>query len=300
MQGNKFVDSDGNPVVFRGLAIADPHKVVNDGHWNRTHFQTIKSWGANLVRIPVHPANFRKRGAENYLKLLDQAVEWCGELEMRVIIDWHSIGNLKTKKFETTSYRTSLKETLNFWQVVSKRFANNPTVAFYEVFNEPAKNYGDYGGCSWQQWREMVEQIIDVIYANDKSVIPLVAGFDWAYDLREVKNNPIQREGIAYVAHPYPGKCEPPREPHWEEHFGFLKSRYPVIVTEMGFNVKGEIEHMNDDGAFRNAILKYLDKKEISWCAWIFDPHWSPALIKNYNYRPTYPGAFFRDAMLGK
>ena len=57
---------------------------------------------------------------------------------------------------------------------------------------------------------------------------------------------------------------------------------------------------MVDDGSFRDGILKYLDKKEISWCAWIFDPDWSPALIKSYRYEPTSSGAFFRDAMLGK
>ena len=300
VHGNKFFDENGNQIIFKGLAISDPHKVANDGHWNLQHFQTIKSWGANLVRIPVHPANLRKRGVENYLKLLDQAVKWCGELEMYVIIDWHSIGNLRAEKFEADLYVTNMKETLDFWQVVSIRFANNPTVAFYEVFNEPARTYSGLGDCSWQQWRVMVEEIIDVIYTNDQNVIPLVGGFNWSYDLRDVKNDPIRRKGVAYVAHPYPGKCDPPREPHWEEHFGFLTSRYPVIATEMGYSLKSEYENLVDDGTYRNAILKYLDKKKISWCAWVFDPDWSPALIKSYEYQPTHPGAFFRDAMLGK
>ena len=300
VEGNKFVDRNGTQIVFKGLAITGPHKIVNDGHWDRAHFEAIKSWGANLIRIPIHPENLRKRGIENYLKLLDEAVEWCGELEMYVIIDWHSIGNLRTRKFESNVYKTNMKETLYFWRVVSERFANNPTVAFYEVFNEPSVSNGDYGDCSWEQWKAMVEEIIDVIYANDTNVIPLVAGFDWAYDLREVKDNPIEREGVAYVTHPYPGKCRPPREPHWEEHFGFLASHYPVIATEMGYSLDAKNKHMFDDGAFRNALLPYLEKKKISWCAWIFDPDWTPALIKNYDYQPTHPGAFFRDAMLGK
>ena len=146
----------------------------------------------------------------------------------------------------------------------------------------------------------MVEKIVDVIYANDKNVVPLVGGFNWAYDLRKVKDQPIARKGIAYVVHPYPGKCQPPREPHWEEHFGFLASRYPIIATEMGYSVDGEFTYMIDDGTFRNAILKYLDKKKISWCAWIFDPDWSPSLIKSYRYEPTHPGAFFRKAILNR
>jgi len=219
---------------------------------------------------------------------------------MHVIIDWHSIGNLRTEKFEAPEYRTSFKETVEFWSVISERYAGNPTIAFYEIYNEPSLNNGDFGTCTWEQWKEMVEKCIDVIYANDKNVIPLVAGFNWAYDLREVKTNPIDRTGIGYVTHPYPGKCRPPREPHWEEHFGFLADRFPVIASEMGFYTKGDFDYLVDDGSYRKAILKYLDKKKISWCAWVFDPDWSPPLIKSYNYQPTHSGTFFKEAMLGQ
>ena len=301
---NQFVVDSGKRITFKGVAIAAPSKVLKDGRWNKEHFEVIKSWGANVVRIPVHPALLRKHGRENYLKQLDDAVRWCGELEIYVIVDWHSIGNLRTEKFEAAKYVTNERETLEFWDAISKRFAGNPTVAFYEIFNEPTIYNGlsgaKLGTCSWAQWKAIVEKNIDVIYANDKNVIPLVSGFDWAYDLREVKKAPIDRPGIAYVAHPYPVKSKPPREAHWEEHFGFLASSYPVFVTETGFSLRGEQNYMIDDGSFRNGILKYLDKKEISWCAWVFDPDWSPALIKNYKYEPTHSGAFFRDAMLGE
>lgn len=297
---NQFVDDDGTQVIFKGLAIGDPDKIVNDGQWSKKHFAAIKSWGANIIRIPVHPQRLRRRGFENYLKLLDQAVKWCGELEIYVIIDWHSIGNLRTEEFESDHYRTSLKETLRFWDVISKRFEGNPTVAFYEIFNELSVYKSKRGKCTWPQWKNIVESIVDVIHANDGNAIPLVGGFDWSYDLRDFKNNPIDRPGIAYAAHPYPGKCKPPREPHWEKHFGFLADRYPIFVTEMGYYLEGKHEHFIDDGTFRNAILKYLDQKKISWCAWVFDPNWSPSLIKSYQYEPSHSGAFFRDAMLGK
>jgi len=297
---NKFVDDDGNQIVFKGVAIGDPDKIENDGHWNRKHFAAIKSWGANIIRIPVHPQRLRSRGFKNYLKLLDQAIRWCDELEMYVIIDWHSIGNLKTGNFESDQYRTTLKETFRFWDTISKRYEGNPTVAFYEIFNELNVYRPTRRKCTWPQWKMIVESIVDVIYANDGNAVPLVGGFDWSYDLRNVRDNPIDRPGIAYVAHPYPGKCEPPREPHWEKHFGFLTSRYPIFVTEMGFYRTGDQENFIDDGTFGNAILKYLDKKNISWCGWVFDPDWSPSLVKNYQYEPTESGTFFRNAMRGK
>ena len=297
---NQFVDQAGKSINFHGVSIADPHKIVKDGHWNKDHFRQIKSWGFNLVRIPVHPPRMRKRGMENYLKLLDEAVAWCGELEMHVIIDWHSMGNLRAQKFQADQYETTMKETLEFWDVVSKRFAGNSTVAFYEIFNEPTLYNGTLGECTWLQWKAIVEDIIDVIYTNDKNVIPLVSGFNWAYDLREVKNNPIDRPGVGYVTHPYPGKCEPPREPHWEEHFGFLTSRYPVFATEMGYSLDGDYVFRDQDRTYQKAVLKYFDKKGISWCAWTFDPDWTPALIKSYQYGPTDSGMFFKRALQDK
>jgi len=301
VDGNKFIDPNGEQIIFKGMAISDPVKVAGDGHWDQKHFAAIKSWGANLVRIPVHPKSYRKLGVENYLKLLDQAVSWCDELEMYVIIDWHSIGNLRTRKFESADYRTSMEETQKFWGIISKHFEGNPTVVFYEIFNEPSTANGDYGDLTWPQWKAMAEDIIDVIYANDKNVIPLVGGFDWAYDLRKVGGDPIERPGVAYATHPYSGKCKPPREPHWEEYFGYLASHHPVVVSETGYSLDAKHKYMVDkDGSYRNGIIKYLAKKEVSWCAWVFDPHWSPALIKNYRYEPTHPGAFFRNAMLKK
>lgn len=296
IQGNKFVNEQGSRVLFKGVAIAEIHKIVGDGHWNRNHFHAVKKWGANIVRIPIHPGKFRKLGTEKYLQLLDQAIGWCEEYEMYVIIDWHSIGNLKSEKFESSDKTTSMKETLLFWDLISNRYAENPTVAFYEIFNEPARTYEGYGKCTWLQWKLMVEKIIDTIRANDKRTITLVAGFDWGYDLREAGEDPVSRDNIAYVAHPYPGKSEPPREPHWEEHFGFMTSRYPVFVTETSFCYQGE-HYVDADGSFRDGILKYLDKKQISWCAWVFDPDWSPPLIDSYDYAPSKPGSFFRDAM---
>jgi aryl-phospho-beta-D-glucosidase BglC (GH1 family) len=39
----------------------------------------------------------KPRGKEEYIKTLDQGVQWAGEQGLYVIIDWHSIGNLRVK-----------------------------------------------------------------------------------------------------------------------------------------------------------------------------------------------------------
>ena len=84
VQGNQFLDAAGRPVVFRGVALSDPDKLEKQGHWNKRIFEEMKAWGANIVRLPVHPAAWRARGPERYLALLDQGVGWARETGLYV------------------------------------------------------------------------------------------------------------------------------------------------------------------------------------------------------------------------
>ena len=117
VKGNKFVDSNGKTVFFRGLAISDPDKLEMQGHWSKDLFVKVKEMGANLVRIPVHPVAWRERTPAEYIKLLDQAVDWCTELGMYIIIDWHSIGNLQTEVFQDPMYKMMFDRLVKYHKI---------------------------------------------------------------------------------------------------------------------------------------------------------------------------------------
>jgi endoglucanase len=294
---NKFVDEEGKRVLFRGLSISDPDKIEHQGHWNKEHFRKIKEMGATLIRIPVHPVSWRERTPGNYIKLLDQAVEWATELGIYLIIDWHSIGNLKMELFQDPMYNTTQKETFEFWRDIARHFKGNNTVAFYELFNEPTTYYGQLGRVSWSDWKKLNEDMIAIIRGFDKEKIPLIAGFDWAYDLTPLLLEPVQAEGIGYVTHPYSGKRSQPWESKWENDFGFAADKYPVIATEFGFG--GGKKLKPDTSNYGERIIKYLEGKGISWCVWVFDPEWGPRLLESWDpYKLTESGEFFKEAML--
>src|SRR5262245_46540624 len=67
VKGNRFVNPAGEPVLFRGVSIADPDNLVGSGHWNRELFANVKAFGANLVRLPIHPVAWRDRTPAGYL-----------------------------------------------------------------------------------------------------------------------------------------------------------------------------------------------------------------------------------------
>ena len=303
VDGNRFVNSSGETIIFRGVNIRDPHDLARDEHWSKAHFQEVKNWGANVVRLPIHPRAWRARGQQDYLKLIDQAVTWSRDLGLYLILDWHSIGNLKQEKFFHERYVTTLEETHAFWQMVSKRYAQEPVIAMYELFNEPTVHGGQLGEITWPEWKKMNEDMIQLIRKNHPQAIILVAGFNWGYDLTPIKEDPIQASGIAYVSHPYPEKRKAPWEPQWEKDWGYVANTYPVILTEIGFALpdeKGAHIPVNGDETYGQTLVDYSASKGISWVVWCFNPDWSPVMITDWNYTPSRQGAFFRKVMRGQ
>jgi endoglucanase len=311
VKGNKFVDPSGKTLLFRGLSISDPDKLQGQGHWNKDHFQKVKEMGAKLVRIPVHPVAWRERTPVEYVKLLDQAVGWCTDLDMYVIIDWHTIGNLQTEVFQDPMYDTTKQETYSFWRTMARHYAGHNTVAFFELFNEPTTYREQLGPISWSDWKRIVEEEITLVRASNPQVIPLVAGFDWAYDLTPLRQDPIAAPGIGYTTHPYSNKRTRPWEPKWEEDFGFAANKYPIIATEFGGFARppatagGTPSAESPGSGSRNvgygpAIITYLESKGISWTVWCFDPEWGPALLRNWKYELNASGEFAKAAMHGE
>jgi len=300
VEGNRYIKEDGSEIIFMGLNASDPGKLDKDGHWNKAYFEEVKAWGANIIRFPVHPVRWRSYGKEAYLELLDKGVNWANELGLYVIIDWHSIGNLRTGLYQHDMYDTDMKETYQFWRAIARHYKGNTTVAFFEFFNEPTLYNGELGTCTWQQWKAINEELIGIVRANGAEAIPLIAGFNWAYDLTEVQKNPIEAEGIAYVSHPYPQKREKPWDEKWTQDWGYVKEKYPLFLTEVGFSgaeEKGAHIPVISDESYGDALVDYCSARGISFVIWSFDPDWPPTMIKDWDFTPTRMGKYFRKVL---
>lgn len=303
VQGNQFVTESGETFVFRGLCLSDPAKMIKDSVWGERVFAEAEAWGANVVRFPVHPQFINLMGWEEYMQVLDQGIEWAKLHHMYSIIDWHSIGNLKTECFTNPMYNTTWDETIRFWSTISSRYADEPAVALYELFNEPTYTAPNLGEITWTEWRGMLETIIDTIRVHSPKTTCLCAGFNWAYDLTPVAAEPIARANVAYVSHPYPMKRDQPWEEQWEADWGYVADTYPVVCTELGYCLEGErgahIPVISTD-AYAEHITRYMDDRGISFTIWCFDPHWGPMLISDWDFTPTTSGRYFKPYLQSK
>lgn len=313
VEGNRFVTEEGNTFIFRGVSISDPGKLGMQKRWNKALFEEVHRWGANTVRLPIHPLSWRMHGSEWYFARIDEAVRWANALDMYLIIDWHSMGNLETEMYQHVMYETTQKETADFWRKIALRYNSVPTVAVYEIFNEPTHDYmgtgpNSLGRSTWESWRNMLESYIDLIYAYNKKAIPLVAGHNWAYDLSQVGHAPVRRQGVAYAIHPYPQKARPANPSResffamWDKTWGYVADKYPLIASELGWSKETDygshVPTINNDGTYGPNIVEYMRNKGISYTAWVFDPEWYPAMIYDWKFRPTEQGEFFKQEML--
>jgi hypothetical protein len=306
VEGTRFVDEFGNSVILRGVAIMDPILLAsgqnpNLGSWSEDIFRVLDEWGADIVRLPIHPPMFFDYGIERSLRVLDRAIEWAAKYDLYVIIDYHGLGFPPDgySKYEWAA--TTEEEMIHFWELVSERYAGNNVVGFYQYYNEPMRdNSRRLLIEDWMIWKEFSEDMIDVIREYDPETIIIVSAMKGGNDLSFALNAPIERPNIAYEAHPFPGQS---RWCPWEKCFGKVSEVYPVIV-EYGFDNATWVDEFLQEtsfvgsGRYRDALMEYVEERELSWTTWVFSHDWTPRLLLDTEFTPSEFGQFVKEQLM--
>jgi endoglucanase len=297
VQGNRIVDESGTPVVLRGVAIQDQYHM----YWTGLHrfdesniIELVQNWHVNVIRVPIMPGLWYY---PTYMQdILDPIVNWGNTHGTYILLGWHAHGNPITDQVEPSTLTDAppyhgnpcdpnMTLATNFWDSVSERYKNDPWV-IYSIFDEPAY-------ITWKDWRPAAEQLVDVVRSHNPRALILVSGVDWAYDLREAKQNPVQRQNVVYEAHVYPLAIG---HGPWDEYFGYLAGYYPVFVGEWGFQ-PGVPGLDATAESFGNPLVAYMARKNISWTGWIWGPEWgAPEMLTSY-YVLTDFGQVVKEAL---
>lgn len=228
VSGNQLLDADGNPILLRGVAIADPHtlKRIDDLFDERLFQRLADDWQVNLIRVPIHPAVYAKH--PNYVReFLDPIVEWGRRHRFYMLLDWHAIGDPRTGRSERPDVIADLGLARRGLTEIATRYRTFGWVLF-GTFNEPT--YID----SWNDWRPIATELIDTVRAVHPDAVCTVSGLDWGYDLRGAIRQPIPRDNLIYECHPYPWKDQA-----WRRFIREIARHHPVLLGEWGFDVTG-------------------------------------------------------------
>lgn len=173
----------------------------------KSDIDSLHSWGFNSVRLPMHynlftlpVENEPVAGKNTWLNvgfvLTDSLVAWCKANGMYVILDLHAAPggqgndlNISDRDPSNPSLWQSdanRQKTIALWRRLAERYADEPTIAGYDLLNEP--NWGfqdslkDRNGLSEKENIPLKQLLIDItktIREVDKKHILIIEGNGW-------------------------------------------------------------------------------------------------------------------------
>ncbi len=170
--------------------------------YGRKDFENIKSLGVEAVRVPVWFDAWIDDSAEcvvseDCFEILDNAVDWCEQLGMYLIIDFHndcSGGSKTNPKIE--------RILLKIWPQVAERYKNRGDHVIYEIMNEPHFSSGNLQA-DLNKWGKIQGSAIEAIRAVDKSHYIIVGGGDWDSADSMLKLPEYKDDKLIYNFHDY-------------------------------------------------------------------------------------------------
>jgi endoglycosylceramidase len=165
VQGTRIVDSSGRPVLLRGVNYPGYESGSADSKLHtESAYEMFARSGFNVVRLPISWGNLEPYpGAfyESYLtRYVDRDIRWAKKYGIYIILDMHQFnwasrfGGNGVPDWAVTQFpptqngmlqavsefwnNTALQDHLtNVWTKVALRYAKEPTVAGYDILNEP-------------------------------------------------------------------------------------------------------------------------------------------------------------------
>ncbi|MGI4788761.1 MAG: glycoside hydrolase family 5 protein [Janthinobacterium lividum] len=265
---------------------------------NESDFARIQAAGFNCVRLPFLASIVDEPGG---LHWLDQAVAWAGAHKIYVILDLHGAPGSQSDQGHTgqADVNSFFKDPANIsqaeaiWTQISRRYQNNPTVAGYDMLNEPT------GTPNSDTLYVVQDRLYRAIRAGDSKHLIFIedgyTGVQWM-----PFPAPSGWTNVAYSTHYYDFSAKTTEEQQ-KAFNDYLASnekeqdrrQIPYYVGEYGLEPHGTA------GTLSNAIQALKDK-HISSSMWTYKVMWTgggQSLWSLYsNAKPVTPLDPFQDS----
>lgn len=171
--GRSIVDAAGGPVMLRGVNFKNEPAMACCGgpdiraiNVDETDYATVAGWGANVVRFGLDYAWYAA-DRELFFATLDANVRYAAANHLWMILALFappggSTGGFSQHCLWSDCPRGAVDRRLlgAFWQDVARHYADDPTIAGYDIVNEPAPPAA-------AEWQVLGQQIRDAIAAVD-------------------------------------------------------------------------------------------------------------------------------------
>ncbi len=251
-------------------------------HTTKTDIDSLKAWGFNSVRLPMHynlytlpvekePVAGQQTWLDKGFALTDSLLAWCRANRMYLVLDLHATPggqgndlNIADRDPATPSLwdsEANRQKTVALWKKLATRYANEPYIGGYDIINEPNWGFQDTANDKHglqektnAPLRQLMVDITTAIREVDKHHIIIIEGNGWGNNYNGIL--PAWDNNMVLSFHKY-----------WNyndrasiAHIIALRKQYniPVWLGETG---------ENSNTWFTEAI-RLFEKNNIGWSWW--------------------------------
>ena len=232
--------------------------------------ERISELGYNSVRPALNSRLFVREGnvpdySDEGFAVLDNLIKWCKANGVYIIIDMHAaiggqtgqnIDDSADDKPELFVERKYQDELVELWKAIAQRYKDEPTVAGYDLLNEPLPKNTGAAKAYKAQLEPLYQRLTKAIRVVDSRHIIIVEGADWANDW-SVFTKPFD-PNMVYQFHYY---C-------WDNP-STLKSIKPYLDYRTRLNAPIWVGETGErDDAIYWATTEYFEANNIGWSFW--------------------------------
>jgi endoglucanase len=237
------------------------YAAYHENYVTREDIAELAEWGFDHVRMPFHYNMFSTaRGSWNDwgFEVTDSLIAWCSDVGMYVILDMHCApGGQNGGPISDSDGTARLwladsnkSHTIEIWEAIAQRYADEPWVGGYDLLNEPVLP----DGVTAHELRSLYSSIRNVIRAVDNNHILFIEGNWYATDFTGL--TPPFDINMSYSFHKYWSTNDQGSIQSYLNLRG--QNNVPLWMGETG---------ENSNTWFYDAVQLFEDH-DIGWCWW--------------------------------
>ena len=250
-------------------ATADFWEAFKQNYITKADIDFIASTGANTIRLPFHYKLFtdedymgRPSGHDGF-RHIDDVVEWCRDNGLYLILDMHDAPGGQTGDNIDDSYgypwlfesERAQKKLCDIWGMIAARYADEPVILGYEIFNEPIAHFFGNKDEINSRLEPVYKKAVAEIRKHDTNHIILLGGAQWNSNFEPLTDWKFD-DKIMYTCHRYGGDPTPEAISHFIEFRD--KTGLPMYMGELG--------HNTDE--WQSNFVETMEKNNIGYTFW--------------------------------